>query len=149
MLRQVVVAGIYVAIFATAAFAQTAQYGTAEDARAMLERAAAAMKADKTKALDMFNKGEGGFKHRDLYVFCANATDGIETAHPTHKGSKLTEIKDVNGFAFGEEIMRTAAEGKISEVAYMWPRPESDTPVQKVTFFTKVEDQICGVGYYK
>jgi len=82
-------------------------------------------------------------------VFCANASDGVETAHPTHKGSKLTDIKDVNGFAFGEEIMRTAAEGKISEVAYMWPRPESDTPVQKVTFFTKVEDQICGVGYYK
>jgi hypothetical protein len=45
--------------------------------------------------------------------------------------------------------MRTATEGKISEVAYMWPRPDSDTPVQKVTFFTKVGDQICGVGYYK
>ena len=115
----------------------------------MLEKAVAAVKADKAKALDMFNKDEGGFKDRDLYVFCANASDGVETAHPTHKGSKLTDIKDVNGFAFGEEIMRTATEGKISEVAYMWPRPDSDTPVQKVTFVTKAGDQICGVGYYK
>ena len=149
MFRKLVFAGIYAAVLSTAAFAQTAEYGTAEEARAMLEKAVAAVKADKAKALDMFNKGEGGFKDRDLYVFCANASDGVETAHPTHKGSKLTDIKDVNGFAFGEEIMRTATEGKISEVAYMWPRPDSDTPVQKVTFVTKIGDQICGAGYYK
>ena len=24
----------------------------------------------------MFNTGEGGFRDRDLYVFCANASDG-------------------------------------------------------------------------
>ena len=24
----------------------------------------------------MFNKGEGGFRDRDLYVFCDNAGDG-------------------------------------------------------------------------
>jgi signal transduction histidine kinase len=149
MFRKVVFVGIYAAVLSTAAFAQTAQYGTAEDARAMLEKAVVALRADKTKALDMFNKGEGGFKDRDLYVFCANASDGIETAHPTHKGTKLTDIKDVNGFAAGQEIMRTATEGKISEIAYMWPRPSSDTHVQKVTFFTKIHDQICGVGYYK
>jgi len=149
MFRKLIFAGIYAAVLFTAAFAQTAEYGTAEEARAMLEKAVAAVKADKAKALDMFNKDEGGFKDRDLYVFCANASDGVETAHPTHKGSKLTDIKDVNGFAFGEEIMRTATEGKISEVAYMWPRPDSDTPVQKVTFVTKIGDQICGVGYYK
>ena len=47
-------------------------YGTSEEAKAMLEKAVAAMKRDKAKALDMFNKGEGGFKDRDLYVFCAN-----------------------------------------------------------------------------
>jgi len=149
MFRKMTFAAIYAAVLFTAAFAQTAPYGTAEEARAMLEKAVAAVKASKAKALDMFNKGEGGFKDRDLYVFCANASDGVETAHPTHKGSKLTDIKDVKGFAFGEEIMRTATEGRISEVAYMWPRPDSDTPVQKVTFFTKVGDQICGVGYYK
>ena len=55
-------------------------YGTSEEAKAMLEKAVAAVKQDKAKALDMFNKGEGGFKDRDLYVFCANASDGIVTA---------------------------------------------------------------------
>ena len=49
----------------------------------MLEKAVAAVNEDKAKALDMFNKGEGGFKDRDLYVWCANASDGIVTAHLT------------------------------------------------------------------
>jgi hypothetical protein len=40
----------------------------------MLDKAVAAVKADKAKALDMFNKGEGGFLDRDLYVFCANVS---------------------------------------------------------------------------
>jgi hypothetical protein len=35
-------------------------YGTSEEAKAMLNKAVAAVKEDKTKALDMFNAGEGG-----------------------------------------------------------------------------------------
>jgi hypothetical protein len=58
----------------------------------MLERAVAAVKEDKAKALDMFNKGEGGFKDRDLYVACSNASDGTVTAHPTMKGEHLQDI---------------------------------------------------------
>ena len=115
----------------------------------MLERAVAAMKENKEKALEMFNKGEGGFKDRDLYVFCANASDGILTAHPYLKGEHLQEIVGKKGFPLGKEIMRTATEGKISEVTYWWPRPGSDTPLEKHTFYTKIGDQNCGVGYYK
>ena len=71
-----------VLVLFTAGSVQAAQYGTAVEAKAMLERAVAAVKEDKAKALDMFNKGEGGFKDRDLYVCCANASDGIITATP-------------------------------------------------------------------
>jgi hypothetical protein len=125
------------------------QYGTEKEAKAMLEKAVAAVKENKAKALDMFNKGEGGFKDRDLYVFCANASDGILTAHPYLKGQNLQDIKDKKGSPFGQEIMRTAAEGKINEVTYWWPRAESDKPLEKHAFFTKVGDQNCVVGYYK
>jgi hypothetical protein len=53
--------------FLSVAFEPTraAEYGTAE-AKAMLERAVAAVKEDKAKALDMFSKGEGGFKETPL-----------------------------------------------------------------------------------
>jgi hypothetical protein len=123
-----------------------AQFATA---KAMLERAVAAMKEDKAKALDMFNKGEGGFQDRDLYVFCANASDGILTAHPSLRGEHLQDIKGKKGYSFGQEMMQKASEGTISEVHYWWPRPGTDKPLLKTTFYTRVGDQICGVGYYK
>ena len=41
---------------------RAAEYGTAAEAKAMLEKAVAAVKEDKGKALDMFSKGEGGFR---------------------------------------------------------------------------------------
>jgi hypothetical protein len=115
----------------------------------MLNRAVTALKENKEKALEIFNKGEGGFKDRDLYVFCANASDGVLTAHPYLKGEHLQDIVGKKGFPLGQEIMRTAAEGEIKQVTYWWPRPGSETPLEKHTFFTKVGDQNCGVGYYK
>jgi len=57
------------------AFAQQA-VGTADEAKAMLMKAVAAVKSDRDVALAMFNKGEGGFRDRDLYVFCSRASDG-------------------------------------------------------------------------
>ena len=129
---------------------RAAEYGTADEAKAMLERAVAAVKEDKAKALDMFNKGEGGFKDRDLYVFCANASDGILIAHPYgQKGKLLQDIEGKHGAAFGKEIMQEATEGTTKEVTYWWQRPGSDKPLQKTAFYTKAGDQICGVGYYK
>jgi hypothetical protein len=45
-----------VLVLFTAASAPAAQFGTVEEAKAMLDRAVAAVKEDKAKALDMFNK---------------------------------------------------------------------------------------------
>jgi hypothetical protein len=137
---------LLVAVVATSA---AAQFGTEEEAKAMLTKAVAALKENRGKALEMFNKGEGGFKDRDLYVFCANASDGVLTAHPYLKGEHLQDIVGKKGFPLGQEIMRTATEGEIKQVTYWWPRPGSDTPLEKHTFYTKVGDQNCGVGYYK
>ncbi len=123
-------------------------FGTAEEAKAMLEKAVVAIKANKSEALAQFVKGEGGFKDRDLYPFCGGP-DGNFTAHPTLVGKSLKGLKDKAGKALGEEIYATAKEGAISEVSYMWPRPGSTEPVQKVSYATKVDDQVCAVGYYK
>ena len=42
-----------------------------------------------------------------------------------------------------------STERTIKEVTYWWPRPGSDKALEKTTFYTKVGDQNCGVGYYK
>src|SRR6201997_229654 len=77
MMRALMIAAASAAVLALSptAFAQQTG-GTADEAKAMLMKAVAAVKADKAKALNMFNKGEGGFLDRDLYPFCFNAGDG-------------------------------------------------------------------------
>jgi len=136
-------------LFTTASVWAT-DFGTPEEAKAMLERVVAAVKEDKAKALDMFNKGEGGFIDRDLYVFCANAGDGIVTAHPYgEKGKQMKGIVGVNGERLGETMMQNATEGTIKETTYVWPRHPTGEVREKTVFYTEAGDQICGVGYYK
>jgi hypothetical protein len=54
-----------------------AQFGTSAGAKAMLEKAVAALKADKATVLSQFTKGESGFKDGDLHVFCSGADGRI------------------------------------------------------------------------
>ena len=124
--------------------------GTAAEARALLDRAAAAVKADKATALSQFTKGENGFKDRDLYVFCVEP-DGHFAAHPNPAllGKDARTLKDANGKAFVAEMLSAAQEGKVAEVDYLFPRPGTQNPVPKASFVTKVADLVCGVGYYK
>jgi signal transduction histidine kinase len=128
------------------------QTGTADEAKAMLERAVAAIKADEAAALTAFTAGTGGFKDRDLYVFCGNAADGTTTAHgadAAQVGQSMRDVTDRVGKKFGEEFYRVAAEGEFNVVEYVWPRPGETEAVPKASYVTKVGDQICGVGYYK
>jgi len=138
------------------AFAQ-GQFGTADEAKAMLVKTVAAVKADKTKTLDLINKGEGGFLDRDLYPFCFNLGDGKILAVASNNakqflGTDIRALKDSTGKVYGPELHAAAQkpEGEITEVSYMFPRPGADkTPVSKVSLVTKVGDVGCGVGYYK
>jgi hypothetical protein len=159
MIRKFVIAAVSAAVIAlsTAAFGQQTG-GTAGKAKAMLMKAVAAVKADKAKALDMFNKGEGGFRDRDLYVFCANASDGtiVATGNPNLKqalGTDMRAAENSTGEPFGAEMYAAIQkpEGQITEVSYMSPKPGADDMlVAKVNLVTRAENDLaCGVGYYK
>jgi hypothetical protein len=159
MVRKFMIAAMSAAAIALspAAFAQQT-HGTADEARAMLVKALAAVKADKDKALDMFNKGEGEFRDRDLYVFCVNASDGTVVAigNPNLKQALGTDVRaaqNSTGKAFGAEIYAAIQkpEGQITEVDYVSPEPSPDDAlVAKVTLVARADDDLgCGVGYYK
>jgi signal transduction histidine kinase len=147
-------------VFATvslspAAFAQGTS-GTAAEAKAMLTKAIASVKDGKAKAIEMFNKGEGGFKDRDLYVFCANVSDGKFVAHvnPQLIGTDARTLTDSTGHKLGQEIYDLGTKAKEGEIVestpYLFPRPGPDkTPVAKVAFVSKIGDIYCGAGYYK
>ena len=157
MIRSFIVAAASAAVFALSATAFAADHGTADEAKAMLTKAVAAVKADKAKTLDLINKGGGGFLDRDLYVFCFNSSDGnvvaTGTSNPAGRkviGQDIRTLKDPSGKMYGQEQYAGAKEGQIAEVSYMFPKPGADTtPVAKVSFVTKVGDLGCGVGYYK
>lgn len=143
--------GLALAALAASAAVLAGDFGTAAEARAMLDKVVAAMKADEAKALAMFTKGEGGFKDRDLYPYCIGP-DGNFSAHPTLAGTNATELKDKAGAPVGEKVIsaaNNAKPGEVMEVTYMWTRPGETTPVEKVAFVTKIGDQMCAVGYYK
>ena len=151
MLRHLAISLITVtAIASTTTFAQNAKFGTPAEAKAMLEKVVVSMRADPVKTVGQINKGEGGFRDRDLYPTCAGP-DGKNIAHPdpTRIGLVQKDIKDVTGKPYGAEFA-SAVEGKITEVSYMFPRPgEDNTPVEKVGLATKVAGYTCVVGYYK
>lgn len=147
MHRQLIIAAA-VAVLGAAGSAWAAEYGTPAEAKAMLEKAIAAVKADKAQALAMFTKGEGGFKDRDLYPYCGGP-DGNFTAHPSLVGKSLKDLKDKAGKPLGADVYAAAKDGTIAEVTYMWPRPGQTDPVTKVAYVTKIGDQVCAVGYYK
>ena len=138
------------AIFANAARAE----GTAADAKAMLDKTIAALKADKAKTLDEINSAQNGFLQGDIYPFCFNLSDGIivAIANPNAKANLGKDIrlnKDATGDAYGERLYAAAKAGT-GEVTYMFPKAGADkTPVPKVSFVSAVGDLGCGVGYYK
>lgn len=154
MVRTFMIGAVSVAALTLSAAAFAQQGGTAEEARAMLDKAVAAVKADQAVALAMFNKGEGGFLDRDLYPFCFRIGDGKQVAGPKAvlAGTDVRTLKDATGKTYGQEIYAAwqKPEGQISEVSYSFPRPGTTAPpVAKVSFVTRVGDLGCGVGYYK
>ena len=148
--------------------AQAPKGGSPAEARAMLERAVQALRADKQKALTAFTQATKDFRHRDLYVFCFGP-DGTVDAHPNPAmiGKDASLLKDKDGKAFGLEMLKAAQPGAFAEVTYWWPQPQvtgygaygepnpwgglenwSNAPTRKTSYVTRIDDQVCGVGYY-
>jgi hypothetical protein len=155
MMRRFAIAAAAATVLTLSQSAFAQQLGTAQEARAMLDKAVAAVKADREVALAMFIKGEGGFKDRDLYPFCFRVADGKALASPlaVPAGTDVRSLKDPTGKVYGQELYAAGQkpEGQITEVGdYMFPKPGTTAPaVAKVSFVTKVGELGCGVGYYK
>lgn len=138
-------------LFASATLAAAQQFGTADEAKAMLDRAVTELKADETAALAKFNDKENKqFRDRDLYVFCFTVADGKFTAHPNPNlmGTDIRALK-VKDDPLGERIFEQVKEGAVTSVSYNFPKPGTPDPVPKESYITRVANQGCGVGYYK
>jgi cytochrome c len=143
---------VMLALSVSTELSSAGQSGTAAEAKAMLERAAAALKANEATALNEFNdKHDKRFHDRDLYVFCNSLSDGKMTAHPNRAliGTDAHAIRGDMLMLKIDDALKDLPEGSVGTIEYSYPRPGTIDPVPKESFIMRVGNQGCGVGYYK
>ncbi len=148
MSSRAMIAIVVTALASSAVTVIAGEYGTRDEARAMLERVVADIGKDKPGTLARIT--DGAYRDRDLYPFCSGP-DGKVSAHGAIRarvGVDQASLKDAAGKPFGAEIRRVAQPGRIAEVSYVYARPGSKEQEPKVSLVTKVDDQVCAVGYY-
>lgn len=126
---------------------------TAEEARALAERAVAfARAAGHEKAFDAFGRPDGGFVDGELYVFCLDAS-GTVVAHggnPALVGRDLSQVRDPDGHLPNVEANRMGHDQGAGWVRYRWPNPASHRIERKSVYVIRLDDQtVCGAGYYE
>lgn len=126
--------------------------GTANDAKKLVERAAAVIEsAGKQAAFAKINDPLGEFVIRDLYIF-AYGMDGTVLAHggnPTLIGKNMLSSTDAHGKHFIQERISIAQKDGSGWQDYMFKNPESGEVESKTSFIRRVGDVIIGCGVYK
>ena len=148
-LKTILLAAVCSSFLSITSFAD--EFGTKEEAAALLDRAVALLRVDKNRALDLFTTGDGGLIQKDLYVFCF-APDGTVIAHPNLVGVNAfdNDLVDVQGTQLGEAFFNAARAGGTEEATYQYTRPTTGTDKEftKTALMTRVAGIVCGVGYY-
>jgi signal transduction histidine kinase len=126
--------------------------GTPDEAKALVEKAAAHMKDVGTdKALSDFDDPKGGYIDRDLFVFVYSPDNKIvgSAGVPALRGKDVTLLKDVDGKEFGKQIIATASGNAAGGwVEYRMTNPITKKVEPKKTYAIKVGDYILGSGAY-
>jgi signal transduction histidine kinase len=155
MRRKMLEAGLAALVWGCSTTLVTAQQlGTEDEARAMLNRAIAALKSSEVAALSKFNdENNKQFHDRDLYVFCFNMSDGKVTSYsaPFLIGADVRTLTLIND-PIGQrayDAVRNIPDGKIAILQYKFPKPGTTEPATKLSFETRIGDQGCGVTYYQ
>ena len=145
----VVILTIFLAV--SFAYAQ-GQFGTADEAKTLMEKAVAYLKANgKDKAFEAFNNKKGDFVNKDLYIFVLDLNGKILSHGANEKliGKDLMAIKDKNGQLFIKKMVDLANAAGKGEVEYYWDNPVTKQVAAKVSILEKVGDVIVACGYYK
>jgi cytochrome c len=125
---------------------------TSDEAKSLAEKAAARVKeVGETEAFKEFQNKDGAYIKGELYVFC-NALDGTVLSHggnPALVGKNVLHMKDPDGKEPLNEMNNLAIANGSGWYEYKWPNPVSKKIETKAAYFVKVNNEVCGVGYYK
>jgi TRAP-type uncharacterized transport system substrate-binding protein len=133
--------------------ADAAEFGTRDEAVAMVKRVQAKFKKEGAEAaFNAINNKAPGFADRDLYPFVTQLT-GLCVANgvlPAVRGKNLLDLKDQDGKFMIQEFVRTASTPPgHGWVDYRWLNPITKTVEDKSAWIERMGEHFVGVGVYK
>ena len=141
-----------VAFFSLGVIAVASASESPAEAKALVEKAAAFMKANgKETTLTEISRPGGPFDKGELYVFAYDMTATM-VAHPKNPrlvGKNLLEVPDNDGKYFRKDIIEQAKVKGSGWVDYKYLNPKTKKVEPKTTYFIRVNDSILCAGAYK
>jgi cytochrome c len=151
---RIAVSALLLALFIMPLQAATSEFGTKDEAVAMVKRAQEMFKKDGADATfkavsDPSNKE---FHDRDLYVYIYTIS-GVCVAHgarPALIGKNLIDLKDQDGNYLIRAHVEIANGPGNGWVSYKWPNPLTNKIEDKTSYVEKMGDNyFVGVGIYR
>ena len=131
--------------------ALAAEFGTEEEAKAMVKKAIAYVKeVGKEKALAEFSNLKGKFIDRDLYIFVYDL-NGTVLAHgqnPKLIGKNLYNVKDADGKEYVKERIELVKAKGSGWQEYKFMNPITKKIERKRAYVELYQDMIIGCGAY-
>jgi cytochrome c len=145
------------AALATIAPATAAEFGTKEEAVAMVKRVQEQFKKDGPELTfkTISDKTTKEYHDRDLYPFVYDmrgSNKGLNVAHgarPALIGKNLIDLKDQDGKYLIREMVEIANGPGSGWVDYKWPNPITNKIEDKSSYIEKMGDYFVGVGAYR
>ena len=144
---------VLAAIVAFANFARASEFGTREEAVAMVKRVQDKFRKDGPEATfkAVTDQSTRDFHDRDLYPFIYDLT-GLCVAHgarPALVGKNLISLKDQDGKHLIRDMITLATSSGSGWVDYKWPNPITNKIEDKSSYVEKLGEYFVGVGVYR
>ncbi|MDO7898613.1 cache domain-containing protein [Pseudomonas citrulli] len=124
---------------------------SAEQARALLDKASNDLQKDEKATLMAINGLKGGYLQDDLYVFVVDLVTRRYVAHGTNLrlvNTDFAKVKDPAGKPVGEPILAMIGKQPTGEYTYRWKNPVTGKVEDKHAYLKKVGHFLVAVGYY-
>ena len=130
----------------------SAPRASADDARAMLERALALARSEgHAAAAARFNDRRGDFVKDDLYVFMVDMDSGRFEAmgmNPALSDTDAVGLRDAAGNALVAEMIAKLQSADEATVDYVWRNPVTNRVENKRSYVRREGRSLIGVGHY-
>jgi uncharacterized protein len=151
MFRIAVCVSTIIALIATTLPVRAAEFGTRDEAVAMVQRVQSMFKTKGAEAtFRAVTAKVREFNDRDLYPFIYNL-NGVNVAHgakPELVGKDLVDFRDQNGGFLIREMIDVANGPGNGWVDYRWTNPKTNAVEDKSAYIEKMGQYFVGVGIY-